>query len=174
MTAQTVPSTTPATEPTVLDRHADEELAQQIRIHHAHMVDELDRLTAALRDAAPEVEQEVRGRLDEWFQEVLVPHADEEEQTTYHAASELPEGRLLVEAMVREHLLIKRLVALFGESEGVAAAAYGRAVYEAFESHQRKENEMILPLLLAAPGVSLADAVGGGHGHQTGHGHAHG
>ncbi|NLE81794.1 MAG: hypothetical protein GX610_19885 [Rhodococcus sp.] len=152
---------------------ADEEFAQEIRAHHAHMVDELDRLTSALRDSAPEKRQEHHARLAQWFETVLVPHADEEEQTTYRVAGELPDGAPLIEAMVREHVLIKRLVALFGASDGAAAAAYARAAYEAFESHQRKENEIILPLLLAAPQVSLRDALGGGHGHQTGHDHAH-
>lgn len=75
--------------------------------------------------------------------------------------------------MVREHVLIKRLAALFGDSDGAAAAAYSRATYEAFESHQRKENEIILPLLIAASQVTLRDALGGGHSHQTGHAHHH-
>jgi hypothetical protein len=173
MTTQNLPSPSGAADHNALGHRADEEVAQEIRTHHAGMVDELDQLTAALRDSAPETQQEHRARLAKWFETVLVPHADEEEQTTYRAAGELPEGKLLVDAMVREHVLIKRLVALFGESEGTAAAAYSRAAYETFESHQRKENEIILPLLIAAPQVSLRDAMGGGHGHQTGHGHAH-
>lgn len=154
-------------------RGSDAEIAQQVREHHAAMVADLDRLTATLRDA-PESEQEAaRATLEEWFGTVLVPHADEEEATTYRAANELVGGRLLIAAMVREHLLIKRLVALFRESEPAVGAAYGRAVFEAFRSHQAKENDVILPLLVAAPQVSLATVMGGAHGHQVGeHGHA--
>jgi hypothetical protein len=173
MTTHDIPSPSAAVDRNALSQRADEEFAQEIRTHHARMVDELDRLTAALRDSAPQAQQEHRARLARWFETVLVPHADEEEQTTYRAAGELPEGTLLIEAMVREHVLIKRLVALFGESEGAAAAAYSRAAYEAFESHQRKENEVILPLLITGSQGSLRDALGGGHGHQTGHGHTH-
>lgn len=150
------------------DHSADEATARQVRAHHAAMVAELDRLTTALRDAAPAEREEARRRLTTWFETVLVPHADEEEGTTYRAAGDLPEGRLLIAAMVREHTLIKRLVALFGESDFRAAAAYGRAVLEAFESHQGKENDIILPLLLEAPQVSLAQVMGGAHGHQAG------
>jgi hypothetical protein len=171
----TIPTDTPATstlEPPG-NRQADEEFATEIRTHHAAMVADLDRLTAALRDAAPEAEPEAYDRLTEWFKTVLVPHADEEETTTYHAAADLPEGALLIEAMLREHALIKRLVALFSESDGVAAATYGRAVYETFESHQRKENEVILPLLLGAPQVSLADVTGHGHDHHSEHDQHH-
>ena len=160
--------------PVVKDRTADDELAQRIRAHHASMVVELDRLTAALRDAAPAGQEQARRPLAEWFETVLVPHADEEEATTYAAARELAEGRLLIAAMVREHVLIKRLVALFEDSATAAAAAYGRAVFEAFTSHQGKENELILPLLVAAPQLSLAEVMQPGHGYQSGgqtHGH---
>jgi hypothetical protein len=151
---------------------SDTEIADQVREHHAAMVAELDRLTATLRDAAPAGQQAARRELEEWVATVLVPHADEEEATTYHAAAELAEGRLLIEAMVREHTLIKRLVMLFSESDGPAAGAHGRAVFEAFNSHQSKENDVILPLLVDAPQVSLVDVMGGPHGHQVGE-HAH-
>jgi len=173
MTTQNIPSPAGATNRNALGNRADEEFAQEIRTHHAGMVDELDRLSAALRESPPETQQEHRARLAEWFETVLVPHADQEEQTIYRAAGELPEGTLLIDAMVREHVLIKRLVTLFGESDGAAAAAYSRAAYEVFESHQRKENEIILPLLITASQVSLRDVLGGGHDHRTAHGHAH-
>ena len=155
---------------------SDAEVAEQVREHHAAMVAELDRLTAALRDAGPAGQVAARAELARWFDEVLVPHADEEEVTTYRAAGQLTEGRALIEAMVREHVLIKRLVALFTASEAAAAAAYGRAVFEAFTSHQGKENDVILPMLVDAPDVSLAAVMGGAHGHQVGedaHAHAH-
>lgn len=159
-----------------LRARSDAEIADQVREHHAAMVAELDRLTARLRDAAPAEQDGAHRNLEEWFETVLVPHADEEEASTYHAAGELAEGRLLIEAMVREHILIKRLVGLFSVSEGPAAAAYGRAVFEAFTSHQGKENDVILPLLVEAPHVSLVEVMGGAHAHQVGehaHGHAH-
>jgi hypothetical protein len=152
---------------------SDAEVADLVRKHHAGMVAKLDRLTATLRDAAPAEQETAHRELAEWFETVLVPHADEEEATTYPAAGELAEGRLLIEAMVREHIFIKRLVALFLESEGSVAAAYGRAVFEAFTSHQGKENDVILPLLVGAPQVSLVEVMGA-HGHQVGEqGHDH-
>lgn len=151
---------------------SDADIAEQVRTHHASMVADLDRLTATLRDAPAAEQDTARTTLQEWFRSVLVPHADEEETTTYRAAAELVEGRLLIEAMVREHHLIKRLVALVGDSEPPAAAAYGRAVFEAFSSHQAKENDVVLPLLVEAPQISLADVMGGAHTHQLGE-HTH-
>ncbi|MGB9034992.1 MAG: hemerythrin domain-containing protein [Paeniglutamicibacter sp.] len=145
---------------------ADARMADEIRVHHASMVAELERITAALREAGPGHEATARDQVQRWYADVLVPHADEEEATTYAAAGELAEGRLLIEGMVQEHVLIKRLVGHFGRSEGATAAAYATAVLEAFESHQRKENELILPLLVHSPAVSLTEVMGGGHGHQ--------
>lgn len=121
--------------------------------HHAHhthavMVADLDRLTSAFAESGSERD---RSALLGWFAEALVPHAAEEEVSTYAAAAELPEGRLLVEALTREHVLLRRLVGLVGgTADPVAAAAYGRAVLATFESHQRVEDEVVLPLLSAA------------------------
>jgi hypothetical protein len=155
-------------------RRADEAAARQVQQHHAAMVAELDQLSAAVRDAAPGDRAQARDHVATWFETVLVPHADEEEATTYAVAGTLPEGRLLIDAMAREHVFIKRLVALFAESDDAAAGAYARAVYEAFEHHQDLENDLILPLLLSAPDVSLVAALGAAHDHQTGgHGHDH-
>ena len=152
----------------------DTAIAKHMFEHHATMVAELDRLTAVLRGAAPEGQLAAHTDLAEWFESVLVPHADEEESMTYRAAAGLPEGRLLIQAMVREHELIKHLVALFIESEFTVAAAYAHAIFEVFKSHQAKENEVIIPLLLKAADISLAEVVGAGHRHQPGdHGHRH-
>jgi hypothetical protein len=153
-------------------RDADEAVARDISVHHAAMVDTLDRLTAAVRDAEPTERARARQRLLEWFDAVLVPHADEEETTTYRAAAEMAEGRLFITAMVREHLLIKRLVALLAAADIESAAAYGRAIFEVFNSHQAKENDLILPMLVQSPQVSLVDVLAGAHGHQAGE-HAH-
>jgi len=154
-------------------RDADLAASQEVQQHHAAMVAELDRLSAAVRDAAPTEHARAHARLVDWFETVLVPHADEEEATTYRVAGTLAEGHLLIDAMIREHVLIKRLVALFAASDGAAAGAYARAVHEAFRHHQDLENDLILPLLVDSPDVSLVAALGAAHGHQTG-GHAHG
>lgn len=159
-----------STEEQLHGQAGDEQLADEIRAHHAAMVEELERITGALRDAGPQEEVAAREQVQRWYADVLVPHADEEEITTYAAAAELAEGRLLIEGMLREHVLIKRLVGYVDRSDGAAAAAYATAVLEAFDSHQRKENELILPLLVRSPEVSLAEVMGGHHGHQLGHG----
>lgn len=159
-------------------RPTDRAVAGEIRTHHAAMVTTLDELTTSLQraaaDKAADTAADARRALTSWFHDVLVPHADEEEATTYRAAARLPEGRLLIRSMVQEHVLVKRLVSHFEEADDArVAAAYGRAVFDVFESHQAKENEIILPLLLDAASLSLGEVVSAGHGHQLHHDHDH-
>ena len=54
-----------------------------------------------------------------------------------------------------------------------AAGAFARALFDTFDSHQRKENEIILPLLVESDTVSLTEVMAGAHGHDHGHAHAH-
>ena len=157
------------------DSHsADARVAEEIRSHHALMRDDLDRLSAALVEAAESGSDPApaRAELTEWIRTTLVPHAEQEEATTYPAAANLPEGRLLIAAMLAEHVLIRRLADLVAHTPNASAAgAYGRALFEAFSSHQAKENEHILPLLVQEPTVSLAELMAHGHGSHHGHGH---
>ncbi|RPF26948.1 hemerythrin domain-containing protein [Georgenia muralis] len=157
-------------------RAADAYVAEEIRSHHALMRADLDRLSAALVDAAESGTDPApaRAELTEWIRTTLVPHAEQEEATTYPAAANLPEGRLLIAAMLAEHVLIRRFADLAARTQDPAAAgAYGRAVFETFSSHQAKENEHILPLLVEEPTISLAELMAHGHGSHHGHGHGH-
>ena len=159
-------------------RTEDAVFADQLKSHHAVMVADLDRLSAALaaaaaagNDAAPP-----KRALAEWVKDVLVPHAEEEERTTYEAALQLPEGKLLIESMLSEHVLIRQTAQhVFAAENPLEAGAYGRALFAIFESHQRKENDLILPLLVASDSVSLTGLFdhGEGHGHSHDHGHGH-
>ena len=97
----------------------------------------------------------------------------EEEETTYRAAAELVEGALLIRAMLDEHVLIREIAAHMADATDPAeAGAYGRALFAIFESHQRKENELILPLLIDTGEISLTGVMGAAHGH-THHEHIH-
>ncbi|MGM0385906.1 MAG: hemerythrin domain-containing protein [Actinomycetota bacterium] len=140
----------------------DRELADELLAHHAVMVDQLDRLTtdllAATGDAAAAKEP-----LIEWVHEVLLPHAAEEESTTYAAAAGLSEGAALIDVLTREHGTITQLAGAFHASDDLAlAAGYARSLFHVFQAHQAKENEIVIPMLLAAPTVSLSAVVAAG------------
>lgn len=154
----------------------DAALADKLKAHHAVMIKDLDRLSSALAAAARSGDDAAHTKhdLEHWVTEVLVPHANEEEATTYRAASELPDGKLLITSMLAEHELIRLTARHMSDADDpVAAGTYGRALFDLFDSHQRKENDIILPLLVASDAVSLTQVMAGVHGHRHGHGHDH-
>lgn len=146
----------------------DAEAAEAVRRHHAQMAGALALRTDALLRAAalgrlPEAE-DARGALVSWCTDELVPHAVAEEKAMYPAAQTMPEGRLLVAGMLGEHEVIIGLVREVAESDTpVGAAAAGRALAVVFESHLAKENDLVLPLLVANPEVSVAELLAGMH-----------
>jgi hypothetical protein len=151
-------------------------LADELRAHHAAMIKDLDRLSAGLVAAAVSGDEPGAAKrdLEQWVTEFLVPHAEEEEATTYRAASELPAGELLIKSMLAEHELIRAIARQMSQADDPAAAgAFARALFDTFDSHQRKENDIILPLLVASDTVSLVEVLAGSHGHGHGHGHDH-
>jgi hypothetical protein len=153
-------------------RDTDARTAEEIRHHHTVMVADLDRLSAALVEAAEAGADaaSARSALLEWITTVLVPHAAQEEETTYPAAAGLPEGHLLIMGMLAEHDVIRHFAGLVrGTKNPAAAGAYARALYETFASHQRKENDYILPLLMNDPSVSLTELMSNSHGHAHHH-----
>ena len=82
----------------------------------------------------------------------------------YPTARGSAEGRLLIEAMLGEHRVITDLVRqVENDVDVVRAAAAATALRTLFESHLAKENELVLPLLLTMPGVSVAELLGGMH-----------
>jgi uncharacterized protein (DUF2249 family) len=147
---------------------ADASAAEAIEQHHAAMAGALAARVAALTVAAtgPDTAAQEAARLGlvRWCREELVPHAAAEEEALYPTAHGDDRARLLVDAMLAEHGEIIALVEeVAAAPDAVRAAAAARALQALFGSHLRKENELILPLLTAAPGVSLARVLEGMH-----------
>ncbi len=161
---------------------ADARAAEAVEQHHAQMAGALAARVEALVSAAEagshDAATSARRDLVDWCERELVPHALAEESAMYPAARVRTEGRLLVEGMLAEHEVITGLVReLAATEQSVRAAAAARALRVAFDSHLAKENDLVLPLLVAAPDVSVADLLsgmhellGGGSGHdESGH-----
>ncbi|WP_350275772.1 DUF2249 domain-containing protein [Kribbella sp. HUAS MG21] len=154
----------------------DAAAAEAVERHHAEMAaalswrrEALSTATAARRYSEADKAQLA---LTDWCRSELVPHALAEEQTLYAAAAQRPEARLLVEAMLAEHKVIVRLVDdLAAATDVMTAAELARALEVLFGAHLAKENAQLLPLLVAAPDVSVADLLGGMH-QLIGHAHA--
>lgn len=171
----------------IASSEADARAAEAVEHHHAQMAGTLAARVEALLGAAARRDeaaaQPARRELVAWCESELVPHALAEETTMYPAARAKAEGRLLVDGMLAEHRVITGLVQLLSVTDdAVRAGAVAKALQVTFESHLAKENEQVLPLLVAAPDVSVAELLGGMHEllggeeehHEHGHGEAHG
>ena len=165
---------------TIASDPADAEAVEAVKNHHAQMSGELALLVANLANAANAADAgeatSARSRLVAWARQSLVPHALAEEQTLYPAARELTEGRLLVDAMLAEHVAIVAMVDEVEKADThVTAAAAARALQALFTVHLDKENDQVLPLLAASPNHSIAGLLEGMHqvlgGGHDGHDH---
>jgi uncharacterized protein (DUF2249 family) len=146
----------------------DARAAAAVEQHHAEMAGALAARVTALVDAAAGRDdpgaQAARTDLVAWLHAELVPHAVAEEGSLYLPAQRRPEGRLLVDGMLADHRRIVALVeALEHEADPVRSAATGFALQALFDGHLAKENELVLPLLLADAEVSVADLLAGMH-----------
>jgi uncharacterized protein (DUF2249 family) len=147
---------------------ADAAAARAVEQHHAELAGSLalrvEGLVAAAAHQNVAVATRAQEDLVDWLGRELVPHALAEEQAMYPHAQALPEGRLLVDGMLAEHAAITATVAeLADAADVVRAAAAARALQALFDVHLAKENDLVLPLLLGAAGVSLADVLAGMH-----------
>ena len=156
---------------TIASNHADAEAAEKVEQHHAEMAGRLALLTAdVVRAARTDQAPTARQGLLSWLRDELVPHAAAEEKTLYPAAARIAEARLLVEAMLAEHVLIHRLVAdLEAAADPVEAAAVARSLETLFGSHLAKENDQLIPTLVASPSYSVAEMLTGMHELLGGH-----
>lgn len=145
---------------------ADAQAAAAVEQHHAQLSGTLGQLVERLVTAAAGSRgaSAERTELVSWCRSELVPHALAEEHAMYPAALAKPEGRLLVTAMLGEHGVITGLVDdVASAADDVRAAAAATALRVMFDSHLRKENELVLPLLTSATDVSVAALLGGMH-----------
>ncbi|MGB8651904.1 MAG: DUF2249 domain-containing protein [Mycobacteriales bacterium] len=152
----------------IASTEADAHAAEAVEQHHAQLAGELahrvEVLVAAASAQDGALTAAATAELAGWCERELVPHAQAEETSLYGAARDKPEARLLIEGMLAEHELITGLVrSLTTTPDPVRTAADARALQVLFESHLAKENQLVLPLLVADPGVSVAALLAGMH-----------
>jgi hypothetical protein len=136
--------------------HPDEAAADAIRRHHGAMIEELTTRVAAVSSATEDDFEAARAELLDWLRSVLVPHAIGEEATLYRAAGGTDRGRLLVEAMVSEHSIIRDFVQHVesGTDRGEVVGWAG-ALLRVFVGHAALENDLVLPLVVTDPDIDL-------------------
>jgi len=165
--------------PAVSRATANESTAQAIVSHHAQLSAGLNQRVEALVhyvDSQFLLKAETaRQDLLSYLRREILPHAQAEEAALYPPAAALSEGRLLVEGMLDEHRSLTALVTELADAGSlVRAAATARALTALFAVHLTKENDLLLPLLVATPDVSLTRLLAGMHEVLGGEEHAHG
>lgn len=138
----------------------DQQATATVLHHHAALRRELDEHVRALRTAvrAQTGYEQPLAALTAFLTESVLPHATAEETTLYPAAAADASTALLVEAMTAEHrALTERARALAHARSAVEALAVAEGIAAVFTVHVDKENELLLPALSRAPGVSLAE-----------------
>lgn len=162
---------------TIASSEKDAHAAEAVVEHHAQMSGALAVKVEVLLASARRGEDVSAARDDlvAWGRGELLPHALAEEGTLYRAAGDNLRSRLLVEAMLAEHQVIGAVIDELATATDTVAAVGSAAVLRAiFDTHMSKENEQILPLLVADPAVSVADLLAGMHellGGAAGHEH---
>jgi hemerythrin-like domain-containing protein len=125
-----------------------------------------DALSAASSADRPH-EVELRSFIAYFTGEVF-PHAAAEERTIYRAAMVQADLAPTVEAMIREHEALRAAVEQLGQpSTGADAAMLADSIVMLFVAHVVKENELLLPRLLADSSVDLAQLLEQMHGPET-------
>jgi uncharacterized protein (DUF2249 family) len=152
----------------IASSEADAHAADAVRDHHAAMAGALavrvEELVAAASRRDAVAAEAARTDLIAWCETELVPHALAEEKQMYPAAQATLEGRLLIQSRLGEHEVIRGLVGnVAGAGDHVRAAAAATALRAVFDSHLEKENDLVLPLLAATPGISVATMLEGMH-----------
>jgi uncharacterized protein (DUF2249 family) len=138
---------------------ADSHALHAIEQHHAALLAGLSTQTAALLAAVRRGTEwsEARDALVTWCRTELLPHADAEEAVLYPAARRLPTLEPLIRAMSHEHALLGELVArLAAANDAPAALVRAGAAQTLFQAHVAKENDLVLPVMVAAHDMSVA------------------
>ena len=140
--------------------------------HHKRLGEELagraDAVSAAVAAGRP-YGAAVAGLVSYLAEEVL-PHAAGEEQTIYPAAAAHADMAAMVGEMIAEHVTLSALGARVATlTDGTAAAGQAQQIAGLFTAHAAKENDVLLPALLADTSVDLAGLLAQMHDH-TGHG----
>jgi iron-sulfur cluster repair protein YtfE (RIC family) len=143
----------------------DAESANGIRAHHAELQAALRERVVAFTDAvrSGQAPQPAQRAVLAFLDTELLPHAAAEERSIY-PAGDRGVTAMLVQAMLAEHRnLIAHVAGLRESADAIEAVGSATAIQALFESHLSKENDLLLPALMADPSVSLGELLSGMH-----------
>ncbi len=128
--------------------------------HHRELGEQVAARVAALRAAvdARRPFEPAGAALVAYLADEVLTHAGAEEQSIYPSAARREELRAQIAEMIAEHGRLAELVdALASAADPAAAIERAEEIAALFASHVAKENEAILPVLLADETADLVD-----------------
>jgi uncharacterized protein (DUF2249 family) len=149
---------------------------EAIRAHHRALGDGLtSRANAVFRAAVDgQPHEPAVADLIAYLGEEVLPHAAAEEKTIYPAVVAHTHLGDLVGDMITEHATLSMSAArLTTLTDGVAAAEQAQEIAALFVSHAARENDVLLPPLIADGTVDLAELLGRMHRNLEPAGSAH-
>lgn len=145
------------------------EIKAAIARHHASMVQDLKILATTVMEADGADRERARHDLIAYIDAELLPHAKAEESTLYARGGKDAALTTLVASMIREHDVLRSLRNdLAGHPTRTTLMLDTGAFTGLFETHATKENEFLIPGLLAA-GVDIGALLGSLREELTGH-----
>lgn len=148
------------------------EAYEAMRTHHRMLSEQLAAHVTAVSEAAATRPAAVASLVAYLAEEVL-PHATAEEQTIYPAAATHAGLAGIVSAMTAEHKALSAAAERLADLTCSAAAAeQATQIAELFAKHAARENDVLLPALLADRDVDLAALLALMHGRTEEAGHA--
>jgi iron-sulfur cluster repair protein YtfE (RIC family) len=138
---------------------------------HRHLLAHVDQIRAAageVSDLAVEEREAVVGRVLMFLRNMLLPHAEWEEQVLYTAVGELLGDPQATATMSRDHVAIGRMIEALAETDSSDIGRLQELLYglhALITVHFEKEEEIYLPLLDARPDLAerVMKQIGGHH-----------
>ena len=134
------------------------EAYEAMRAHHRVLGEQLsDRVSAvAAAAAAGQPHEAAVAALIAYLAGEILPHAAAEEVTIYPAAAALDGLAGTVSEMAAEHKVLSEAAGRLAEPAGAASTAErAEEIASLFAGHVAKENDVLLPALLASQGTDL-------------------
>lgn len=135
--------------------------------HHLGLVENVSTYVEALSQTVSDLSkyQDAKSRLVDYLRNEVLPHALAEENTIYLAATSIAHLAEVVKEMTSEHQeLLSATKSLALTASPTQATKLAKSIQTFFVSHVAKENEVLLPALVADNSVNLAQLLVEMHG----------
>jgi iron-sulfur cluster repair protein YtfE (RIC family) len=131
---------------------------EAFREEHRQLLEHVDHIRATARDL-PQLGEEERAarrrQILEFLHEILIPHAEAEEQFLYPEIGRILGDPRATATMSRDHVAIRERIEALGDADMSDTRALEELLYglhALITEHFAKEEEVYLPILEAEPG----------------------